>query len=71
VDECLKKLGATRILARGVGDGQYSSKQFDAWLQRLWPSLLATAGLKSKLAEYRKRGRVAPKVMLRGTVCMN
>ncbi len=105
VDECLRKLGATRMLARGVGDAQYSEKQFEAWLQRLWPSvrshsfvavvvvivvvvvvvvvvclfcrftnltvcvcvcvcfcvqLLATAGLKAKLAAYRKSIRRAP-----------
>lgn len=54
IDESLKKLGATRILARGMGDAQYTEKQFEVWLTRLWPSLLATAGLKSKLAEYRK-----------------
>lgn len=39
VDAWMRQLGAQRMLARGVGDAQYSSKQFDAWMLRLWPSV--------------------------------
>jgi tRNA wybutosine-synthesizing protein 1 len=53
IDEWLKGLGGNRMLARGAGDAQYSTKQFETWMGRLWPSLLAALGEKGKLAALR------------------
>ena len=57
VDESLKKLGGNRILARGAGDAQYSAKQFETWMNRLWPSMLAALGEKDKLVMLRKAAK--------------
>ncbi len=54
IDEWLKTLGGQRMLARGAGDAQYSAKQFETWMGRLWPSLLAALGEKDLLAKLRK-----------------
>lgn len=57
IDEGIAKLGGHRILARGSGDAQYTTDQFEAWLSRLWPSVLAGLGMKDKLAELRAQRR--------------
>jgi len=54
IDTLLHKLSATRILAVGDGDGQYSEQQFEFWMIKLWPSLLAHLGKKELLATYKK-----------------
>jgi len=53
-DVFLHKLSATRILALGEGDAQYSEEQFDVWMTKLWPSLLAHLGKKELLASYKR-----------------
>lgn len=68
VDEALKKLDANRILSRGAGDAQYSAKQFEVWMNRLWPSMLAALGEKDKLTSLRKEEKQKKKMSTRKTI---